>query len=250
MFVLDLLAILGSWICMNLLFAFALRMIELQTAWTDWTAIGKITNHRGIQLVFSGSEEVKPGQFRSFQTGWTNGWMSSSFFITFSKPSSPWAHIITHPHVFGWSTPNLHIERCCTGNPEKNKATTLIEMFMLSHELTWRQPLTLYNSAREWMQVQNHAICVIQPNKCNDGFINIYPSVKPGNGKSPFVCYPGALNLHFWIFLMRISHAVATGSHKRCGSLFSRRHNVPSSLTFLHVTHVRGTRSRGTWGNR
>ena len=99
MFVLDLLAILGSWICMNLLFAFALRMIELQTAWTDWTAIGKITNHRGIQLVFSGSEEVKPGQFRSFQTGWTNGWMSSSFFISLHHLFKTKFTLGTHHHT-------------------------------------------------------------------------------------------------------------------------------------------------------
>ena len=77
------------------------------------------------------------------------------------------------------------------------------------------------------MQVQNHAVCVSQPNNCNDGFINIYIPVKPGNGKSPFVSYPSALILHF---LMRISQpsmfvegTVATGSHKRCDSLFSRR---------------------------
>ena len=192
------LAILGSWIYVIC----CLHSHSLSEFLSCELHYERITKHRVIQLGFWGTEEVKPGQFRSFQTGWTNGWMSSSsssFFIIFSKPSSPWAHI----HMFLAEALQIYtLKGVALGTQRRTKPPLWLKCSccpMNSRGVNlWYSTI----SARKWMQVQNHAVCVSQPNNCNDGFINIYIPVKPGNGKSPFVCYPSALILHF---LMRIS---------------------------------------------
>lgn len=59
-----------------------------------------------------------------------------------------------------WNAPKLHrkIERCCTANLQKTKATTLIEMFILSHKSLGINPWHFATSARKWVQVQHHAV--------------------------------------------------------------------------------------------
>ena len=112
--------------------------------------LGKSASYRVIQLGVLSAGKVKPRQLRSFR----NDWMSFSRF---------WTKLFlgTHPHNFltGWNARYckkrlnsfaLHTYRRTKPFWEK--------WFILSHELMWRQPLTLYNFSQKWMQVQNHAV--------------------------------------------------------------------------------------------
>ena len=111
---------------------------------------GKSTSYRVIQLGVLSAGKVKPRQLRSscemdvfftFLNQVILGNTSTQFFDWLKRPILP-----------------KKIERFCTVHLQRTKPTFWIKLFILSHELTWRQPLTLYNFSQKWMQVQNHAV--------------------------------------------------------------------------------------------
>ena len=200
--------------------------------------LGKSTSYRVIQLGVLSAGKVKPRQLRSFR----NDWMSCSRF---------WTKLFlgTHPHNFltGWNAryckKRLNSFALYTYRRTKPFWTKL---FILSHELTWRQPLTLYNFSQKWMQVQDHAA-------------SMYPRVvKHGNGKSPiwmfsqvtFICreFPS------WPWLPKRSHRSPSPSLFSC-------HDIHSGFTSLACAEHAACRSEdtpmpkrlqflGTWGNQ
>ena len=181
--------------------------------------LGKTTSHWVIQLGVLSAGKVKPRQLRSFR----NDWMSFSRF---------WTKLFlgTHPHNFltGWNA--RYCQKRLNGfalyTYRRTKPTFWIKLFILSHELTRRQPLTLRNGCKfKSMRLSE------QTNKWNDGFIQMYPpEVKHGNGKSPiwmfsevtFICrFPS------WPWLPKRSHRSPSPS------LFSCRHDIHGGFTSL-----------------
>ena len=128
-------------------FAFALRFFELQTA--PWKP-------QGNQRVIESSSWVSwvLGKWNLVSSARHAKWMSFSRF---------WTKLFlgTHPHNY-WNIRNARYCKKMNGfalhTYRRTKPTFWIKLFILSHELTWRQPLTLYNFSQKWMQVQNHAV--------------------------------------------------------------------------------------------